>query len=150
MASPQASTLKRLPRVWAAVTFLLLMALVFVLFQGRKTELVRPDALLAIAPAFYSHVSNFSISYVLCAGIGYPWLMMGSSMAAVLWLGLAGVLANIVYEGFIPILNTPDFVDAWYGIAGCVLGVSVLAVIERWGLVANPASEKEGTSKSQT
>lgn len=127
------------PKPWAAIAFLVLMALVILLFFGRKTGLLRPDLILGVAPAFYSHVSNFSISYLLCAGIGYPWLMMGSKMTTVLCLGLAVALANIVYEGFIPILNTLDPIDAYYGLAGTALGMLVLAVIKRSGLVANPA-----------
>ena len=130
--------IKAIPKPFAAIAFLVLMLLAIMLFLGRRTELFRSEALLAVAPAFYTHVSNFSISYLLAAGIGYGWLMLGVRIAALLWLALAVALANIVYESFIPILNTPDPMDAWFGLAGTALAALVLWAIARHGLVANP------------
>jgi len=92
-------------------------------------------------PDFYSHVSNLSISYMLYTGVGYLWLALGVPMRAIAWLGLALAAANLVYETLIPILNTPDPVDALYGLAGIVLGASLLIAIDRYGLRPVPESD---------
>lgn len=129
----------RVPRPWAAIAWLLLFVAASVLFFGRNLAWLRPAWLLALAPDFYSHVSNFSLSYQVCAGVGYVWLMRGTGMKAVLWLGAVIAVANLAYEFFIPVLNTPDRLDAWYGLAGTALALLVSAAMDRWGLVPHPA-----------
>ena len=98
--------------------------------------------ILEAAPDFYTHVSNFAISYLLYAAIGYQWLMAGATMKPIVWLGFAILLGNFVYESFIPFINTPDPMDAIYGLVGTALGFLVLWVIDRHGLIANPALAK--------
>ena len=132
-------TNKRLPRLWAAISYLLLLALVFLLFMGRNMEALRSGLILEVAPDFYTHVSNFAISYLLYVAIGYQWLMAGTTLKPIIWLGLAILLCNFIYEIFIPFINTPDPMDAIYGLVGTMLGFLVLWVIDRHGLVPNPA-----------
>lgn len=45
------------------------------------------------------------------------------------------ILANVIYELFIPLINTRDIVDMWYGIAGTVIGGMIVLLIARFGLV---------------
>lgn len=133
--------LKSVPKPWAALLHLALFAAVFLLFLGRTVPAVRVPQILSHAPAFYTHVSNFAISYLLYAGVGYAWLMAGVSLRMVAWAGLVLVACNLVYELFVPVINTPDPVDAWYGVAGSVLGFGVLWLIRRRGLVPAPAAD---------
>ena len=143
MASPfKFPTYKRVPKVWAAIAFIVLLAVVFLLFLGRRVEVLRPGFIVEVSPDFYTHVSNFAISYILYVAIGYQWLMAGASMKPIAWLGLAILLGNFVYESFIPFINTPDPTDAIYGLVGTALGFFVLWVISRHGLIANPAFEE--------
>lgn len=128
------------PTLWAALLFLVMLAGNLLLFMGRTREGLRSDTLLAFDPMFYSHVSNFSISYLLYSCIGYAWLMMGARARLILLLGLVLALCNLVYEFFIPVLNTPDPIDAWYGLAGTTLGAVVLMLIGRFGMVLMPPS----------
>lgn len=128
------------PALWAALLFIVMLIGNLLLLVGRTREGMRSDFLLGIAPTFYSHVSNFSISYLLYSSIGYAWLMMGARARPILLLGLVLVLCNLVYEFFIPVLNTPDPIDAWYGVAGTVLGAVVLMLIGRFGMVLMPPS----------
>ena len=129
---------RRHPTLRASIGFLVLLAAVFLLFLGRSMEALRPASILDVVPDFYTHVSNFSISCLLCMAIGYQWLMMGATIKPVAWLGLAIVAANFIYEYFIPFINTPDPVDAMYGLIGTLLGFSALWAIDRSGLVPNP------------
>jgi len=73
---------------------------------------------MKIWPGFYQNISNFLLSYLLYTGIGFFWLMAGISTKHILYLGLTLIALNLIYELFIPVLNTPDIVDAWFGIVG--------------------------------
>lgn len=149
MASPfKFPAYKRVPRVWAAIAFIVLLALVFLLFLGRRVQVLRPGFIVEVSPDFYTHVSNFAISYLLYVAIGYQWLMTGAGMKPIAWLGLAILLGNFVYESFIPFINTPDPMDAIYGLVGTVLAFLVLWLIDRKGLIANPALEQPVSSQS--
>lgn len=106
----------------------------YLLFSGRKTDSTRIKALLDIWPDFYQHISNFTISYILYSGIGFMWLMLGVQFKLIVGLGLLVLLCNFVYEMWIPILNTPDMVDAYYGFTGTVLAFVFLLITKEYGL----------------
>ena len=89
-------------------------------------------------PDFYSHVSNFSLSFMLYAGAGFAALLGEVPVRRLAWIGLALVLANVVYELFIPLLNTRDPMDAVYGVAGTLMAFAWLMVIRRFGRKALP------------
>ena len=139
MASKQPSVLRYASAIWAAIAHLLLMAGAFALFLGRKPGSFRSQAIADAIPGFYTHVFNFSLSYLLYAGIGFLWLMMGVPMRFVAWAGAALVAANVGYEFLLPLLNTRDPVDAAYGIAGTLLGFGWLWIVRRFGLTPIPA-----------
>ena len=122
------------PAPWAAITHLLLFAVVYAVFLGRKPGMFRSEAILDIVPDFYSHALNFSLSYLLYAGVGFLWVMMGVQARYVALAGVALVLANVGYEWLLPLLNTRDPLDAVYGIAGTLLGFAWLWVFRRFGL----------------
>lgn len=120
---------------------LLLLGAAFALFAGRKPGMFRWQAVLDVAPGFYSHISNFSLSYTLFAGVGFLWLMMGVPVRALALAGVALVLANVAYELFLPLLNTRDPVDAAYGVAGTMLAFAWLWLVRRFGLMDVPQAE---------
>lgn len=129
------------PALWAALLHLLLFAGVFVLFLGRKPGMFRSQAIIELVPGFYTHVFNFALSYLLLAGIGFLWVMMGVALRHVAWAALALVVANVAYEWLLPLLNTRDPVDAAYGIAGTLCAFAWLWIIIRFGLTPNPKAE---------
>ena len=131
---------RRVPKPWAALLHLAALGGALALFLGRKPGIFRSECILANVPDFYLHVSNASISFLLYAGVGYLWLMMGVPMKRLALAGAALIAANIGCELFLPILNTRDIVDAWYGVAGVAAGFFALWTIDRRGMVANPAA----------
>jgi len=93
-------------------------------------------ALQELLPGAYGHMFNFCLSYMLLAGVGFLWLMVGVTMRQVAWAALALVVANIGYETLLPVLNTRDPMDAIYGVVGTAAGFAWLAALRRFGLVA--------------
>lgn len=132
-ARPQPRGIRYQPRLWATLTHLLLLGLAFALFSGRKPGFFRSETVIALVPDFYNHVSNFSLSFLLYAGVGFAALLGEVPMRRLAWIGLAFVLANVGYELFLPLLNTRDPVDAVYGVAGTLLAFAWLWVIHRFG-----------------
>jgi len=142
MTGKQQPLFRFVPRPWAAIVQLLLLGAAFALFAGRKPGMFRSEAILSAVPGFYSHISNFSLSYTLYAGVGFLWLMMGVPMRKLALAGLVLVLANVVYEFFLPVLNTRDPVDAAYGVAGTLLAFAWLWLVRRFGLMDVPQAER--------
>src|SRR5690554_4952058 len=122
--------LRYVPKHFTSLGFFLLFGFVLILFYGRKYEYFRSDYLLGFMPSFYQHISNFTISYLFYAGIGYFWLLMGMKFQYIIFLGMAILAANFIYELFISILNTPDIMDAFFGLAGTVLGFLFLFFVK--------------------
>lgn len=131
-----------IPKISTSIIFLLLILLMYFLFMGRKNESLKLMFLLESWPYFYKNVSNFAISYVLFSGIGYIWLLLGINLKKIIFLGLAFLLCNFVYEVFIPILNTPDINDAYFGFAGTALAFIFLLLTKKYGLALNPKNKE--------
>ena len=129
--------LKYIPKIWTAVLFFVLLVLAFLLFQARKYEMFRFGFINDIFVDFHKHISNFSISYMLYSGIGYLWLLLGMKLRHIATVGLLIVGANIVYDFWIPILNTIDRTDAYYGIAGTFTAFLFLFGTKKFGLKHN-------------
>lgn len=127
--------LKFIPKPLASVLFFLLLGIALFLFWGRKSDMIRVDFFLELMPSFYTHISNFTLSYLFYGGIGYLWLLQGVKFRYVIFFGIFLVLANFIYELFIPILNTPDIVDAYFGCAGTVLGFLFLWYVKKCGML---------------
>lgn len=141
MKPPQKKlALKYVPKLWASILFLLLLAGAYCLFQGRKEGIFRLHITHPAFADYYQHISNFSITYLLYASIGYMWLMAGVSIRYVVLLGAGFVLANLVYELWLSVLNTRDLIDAYYGVAGVLVALLFLALVNATGLRLN---EKE-------
>lgn len=139
--------IKYLPKVATALLFLLFLVANYLLFAGRKSEVLQPAWILANFPDFYLHVANFTISCLLYSAIGYTWLLLGMNVKIVLILGIIIIAANFIYELWIPVLNTRDLIDAYYGCAGTAVGFVFLMLMKKFGLRLNP-EWKEPTSNA--
>ena len=123
---------------WVAVLHLLLLVGVFALFMGRKPGALQSEAILDVVSGFYSHISNFSLSYLLLAGVGFLWLLMDVSVRHLALAAFALVVANVACELLLSLLNTRDPMDAVYGVAGTLLAFAWLWIIWRFGLKPLP------------
>lgn len=135
--------LKYVPKLIVILSYFILLGCVVILFWGRTKSFLRIDSLQDLFPDFYQHISNFSISYLLLSGIGFMWLLLGVKFKYITWLAIFISISNFVYELWISILNTPDIVDACYGLSGTVLAFLFLFITKNYGLKANPLAGSE-------
>lgn len=134
--------LKYNPKIFTAVCFFILLISAFILFLGRTKPFFRIEFILNFLPDFYQHISNFSISYLLYSGIGYLWLLRGIDFRYIAGFGAALLVINFIWERWIPILNTPDIIDAYYGFAGIFLSFLFLFLTGQFGLELNKTETK--------
>ena len=128
--------MKQLPKVTTAISFLIFLAVIFALFQGRKSEWIRLQNIDNFLPEFYSHISNFCLSYILYSGIGYFWIMAGVKFKYIVGLGIVILASNFIFELFINVLNTPDIIDAYYGVTGTLFALLFLFISYKFGFKA--------------
>ncbi|PVX49406.1 hypothetical protein C7377_1823 [Balneicella halophila] len=127
-------SLKFFPKIWTALSFLLLLLINLTLFFGRNFENIRIGSLLKIMPDFYNHISNFSLCFIIYITIGYVGVMFGMTFKHLILIGAFILFLTLIIELLIPFLNTPDKTDAVFGILGVFLGFGFLYVIKNYGL----------------
>ena len=76
-----------------------------------------------------SHITNFTLSVLLCVLIGYLLQLFGKKYNSNIIVGMVIILSNFIYEIFLPILNTTDIVDAVYGLVGTIISLIYLYII---------------------
>lgn len=130
-------SLKYVPKIWTALSYFFLLAITLLLFFGRNFGKLRIDSLLNVLPDFYNHISNFSISLIIYVTIGYVGLMLGLRLKHITIIGVLILFLNLIIELLIPFLNTPDKIDAIYGIFGVLLGFVFLYLAKNYGLKKN-------------
>lgn len=104
----------------------------FALFILRGVHSFAPDVVI-VNREVTSHISNFALSYVLCALVGLLLLAAGKGLRSALLFCLAVLAANLAYEAFLPVANTRDMVDALYGFAGSLAGGAYLCWLNAFG-----------------
>ncbi|MEG0275671.1 MAG: hypothetical protein RR630_01435 [Coprobacillus sp.] len=82
-----------------------------------------------------SHISNFTISLLFYLAIGFIWMLQGVEFKHITLLGIIIILGNILCETVMIFMNTPDIVDAIYGIVGTLVSFFFLLGIKKYGLV---------------
>ena len=84
-----------------------------------------------------SHITNFTLSVLLCVLIGYLLQLFGKKYNSNIIVGMVIILSNFIYEIFLPILNTTDIVDAVYGLVGTIISLIYLYIISKYGFKPN-------------
>ena len=84
-----------------------------------------------------SHITNFTLSVLLCVLIGYLLQLFGKKYNSNIIVGMFIILSNFIYEIFLPILNTTDIVDAVYGLVGTIISLIYLYIISKYGFKTN-------------
>ena len=126
--------LKYVPTTGIVILFYLLLFFTLYLLLAKKYQQFRLPFVPFTIKDFYSHVSNFIISYNIVAAIAFIWLLQGASLKMCLWLCLAFIIINIGVERFVTVLNTRDIMDAGYGIAGTLLAFCFAWIVKQSGL----------------
>ncbi|MCL2721416.1 MAG: hypothetical protein FWD47_08775 [Treponema sp.] len=93
--------------------------------------------ILVFTKEINSHISNLSLSMILYLGIGYLWLLFGVKFSVIIILGTLLIIANIICETLLGFINTPDIVDAIYGIIGITIAFIFLFLTKKYGLIQN-------------
>ncbi|WP_313111199.1 hypothetical protein [Aequorivita sediminis] len=63
--------------------------------------------------------------------------MAGVKFKYIVGLGIVILATNFIFELFINILNTPDIIDAYYGVTGTLFAFLFLFVSYKFGFKAN-------------
>ncbi|MBO5530423.1 MAG: hypothetical protein J5970_03400 [Bacilli bacterium] len=79
------------------------------------------------------HITNFTISLMLCTLIGYLLLCYRKKYWAIIIIGLILISTNLIYETILPFINTIDLIDAVYGILGVIISLIHLLFIDKKG-----------------
>ena len=130
-------SLQYVPKIWTAFTMPILLFISLYLFFGKNFNNLKIDAILNILPDFYNHISNFSIAFTLYITIGYVGVMLGVTVKHLAVIGLFFLFVSLFIELFIPFLNTPDNIDAIFGIFGVMVAFVVLFLVKKYGLKKN-------------
>ena len=103
--------------------YLCLIAVGAFSMMARWINNINPE--LKILPVFLlSHITNFALCMMVLLIFGFVFI---TTVIA---------LIGVVYECFLPFLNTPDIWDAVFGVTGTTVAYIYLVMFKRNGLVA--------------
>ena len=125
-------TLKQ--KSFATTSLLSIYVLCFLLVIIRWINIFNED-IYVISVAINSHITNFTLSLMMCTLIGYLLLLTGRKYVSTIMMGILLIVVNFIYEIFLPILNTTDIIDALYGLVGVVISLVFLYFIGKHGFI---------------
>lgn len=92
---------------------------------------------LVINSEINSHISNYALSLLFYLAVGIQWIQSGEKFSYVIFLGIFLIIANIVCETLLDMVNTTDIVGAVYGVVGVFTSFVFLFVTKKYGLIPN-------------
>ena len=125
-------TLKQ--KSFTTTSLLSIFALCFLLVIIRWINIFNEDVYV-ISVAINYHITNFTLSLMMCTLIGYLLLLVGKKYVSTIMAGILLIVVNFIYEIFLPILNTTDIIDALYGLVGVVISLVYLYFIDKYGFI---------------
>ena len=125
-------TLKQ--KSFTTTSLLSIFALCFLLVIIRWINIFNEDVYV-ISVAINSHITNFTLSLMMCTLIGYLLLLAGKKYVYTIMVGIPLIVLNFIYEIFLPVLNTTDIIDALYGLVGVVISLMYLYFIDKYGFI---------------
>ena len=114
------------------ISLLVIFFLCFVLVVIRWINIFNEN-IFVITKEINSHITNFTLSLMICTIIGYLLLCYKKKYSSIIKLGLIAIIINLIYETLLPFINTMDFIDAFYGIVGVVVSITYLYFIDKKG-----------------
>ncbi len=91
------------------------------------------ENVFVITKEINSHITNFTISLMLCTLIGYLLLCYRKKYWIIVIVGLVLISINLIYETIFPFINTVDLIDAVYGVVGVIISLIYLLFINKKG-----------------
>ena len=125
-------TLKQ--KSFTTASLLSIFALCFLLVIIRWINIFNED-IYVISVEINSHITNFTLSLMMCTLIGYLLLLAEKKYVSTIMVGILLTVVNFIYEIFLPILNTTDIIDALYGLVGVVISLVYLYFIYKYGFI---------------
>lgn len=116
------------------IGYSVLMCIGFLLTIGRWLSVFENEFIM-ISESFHYSVSNLSLSLIFYLAIGLSWLKFGVKFNRIALLGLFIVASNLICETVVRFMNTPDIVDAIYGIVGTGIAFVFLYSTSKYGLI---------------
>ena len=119
---------------FTTISLLSIFTFCFALSIIRWINIFNKD-IYVITKAINSHITNFTLSLLVCTLIGYILLLTGKKYVFSVMVAIVLAVANFVYETFLPMLNTIDIVDAFYGWFGVAISLGYLYIIDKFGFI---------------
>ena len=119
-------------KLWVTISLLAIYITCFVLVAIRWINIFNED-IYVINENINSHITNFTLSVLLCTLIGYFLFLANKKFKFTFFAGCLLIVANFIYEIFLPLLNTTDIVDALYGLVGVTVSLVYLYFIGKYG-----------------
>ena len=88
-----------------------------------------------ILPEFIlAHATNFALCLFLLLIIGFIILMFTGKIKAITIIAAVVAVCSVIYECFLPMLNTPDVIDAVFGVCGTLVAYLHLLLLKKKGI----------------
>lgn len=129
---------KYIPKIWSTLLYIVFVAVVCVLFAARNVEDLRFNFIKEILGDYFLHISNFSITFLLILVSGFTTALFDRSLKITYIYAALMIIVNVIYELYLPFINTRDKIDAYYGIVGAILPFAYLIPYKYYGLQENP------------
>ena len=114
------------------ITLVMVFTVCFILGIIRWINIFNENVFV-ITKEINSHITNFTISLMLCTLIGYLLLCYIKKYWIIVIVGLVLISINLIYETIFPFINTVDIIDAVYGVVGVIISLIYLLFINKKG-----------------
>lgn len=125
--------LKYKQKTWVTLSLLGVYIFCFVLVIMRWMNIFNKN-IYVVNENINSHITNFTLSLLLCTLIGYFLFLAGKKYRFIFITGCLLIISNFIYEMFLPVLNTKDIVDALYGMIGVIASLVYLYFVGKYGI----------------
>ena len=123
---------ERKPKTITTISVVFIFLLCFILGIIRWINIFNENVFV-ITKEINSHITNFTISLMLCILIGYLLLCYRKKYWIIVIVGLVLISINLIYETILPFINTVDLIDAVYGVVGVIISLIYLLFINKKG-----------------
>ncbi len=117
------------------IIYICLVAISAFCMISRWINSINPEVKL-LPGLLLTHITNFALCMMVLLIFGFVVLCFGGRLKIITIVVILVAILEIVYECFLPFLNTPDIWDAVFGVGGTIIAYIYLAMLKRNGFVA--------------